>query len=228
MRLRGVWIGSFREASQCDLVLSVRKVFLILVALAGWAQAEQVQITSPLPLPITGNISASFTPPAVTTVTFNGVAQPVTATFNPPAITTVTFNGIAQPVTGSISNSTVSVVNASGSVLADNLNAKTTTSLSSATINTASTGDQTIIAGSGSQTIRVMRLIMTVSAATNLIFKNGASGFAWTGAMSMTANGSIVLDYTGEPWYVTSTANGFIINQSGTAQMSGTIWYTQS
>lgn len=93
-------------------------------------------------------------------------------------------------------------------------------------IDFSSTGDNTVIAGISGQTIRVWRIFFVLSAATNLTFKNGS--ISLTGAMSMAANGSFLLDLQGDPWFVTSSGNNFIINQSGTAQVSGTIFYSQS
>lgn len=98
--------------------------------------------------------------------------------------------------------------------------------LASSVINTNSTGDVTLISGVASKTIRVHKLFFVVDGTTNITFKNGST--AVTGAMSLTANGSFVLDFDGEPWFLTSPGNAFALNQSGTAQISGRIYYTQS
>lgn len=102
----------------------------------------------------------------------------------------------------------------------------TTAALTSAEIDFVATGANTLVAGVGGQTIRVFKLFLVVSAATNLTFRNGATDL--TGAMSMAANGTIVLDFDGEPWFVTSAGSAFVLNQSGTAQVSGAIRYRQS
>jgi hypothetical protein len=61
---------------------------------------------------------------------------------------------------------------------------------------------------------------------TNLTVKDGST--ALTGALPFANNGTFALDYDGEPWFITSAGNNFIINQSGIAQISGRVYYTQS
>lgn len=100
------------------------------------------------------------------------------------------------------------------------------TVFSSTTINTSSTGDNTLVAGLSSQTVRVYRMFFVVSAATTITFKDGSLGL--TGAMTFVSGGSFVIDFSGDPWFVTSPGNGFILNQSGTAQISGRVYFTQS
>lgn len=103
----------------------------------------------------------------------------------------------------------------------------TTATLTSAAISTSSSGDNTIVSGTGGQTIRVYRIVFVVSAAVNVTIKDGA-GTSLSGAMAFLPNGGLVLDFTSEPWYVTSTSNAFIINLSSAVQISGTVWYTKS
>ena len=99
-------------------------------------------------------------------------------------------------------------------------------SLTDAVVNSNATGDITIVAAVTGQQIHVYRLVIVVGAATNLTFKDGASTNL-TGAMNMLANGSITLDYDGgsKAWFTTTAGNAFVINQSGTAQISGKVSY---
>lgn len=103
----------------------------------------------------------------------------------------------------------------------------TTARLTSASIDVASSGDNTLITGVTGQTIRVWRLFVVVDAAVNLIFKDGASTNL-TGTMVMTASGAITLDFDSEPWFVTSAGNAFILNLSGAVGARGRVYYTQS
>lgn len=97
--------------------------------------------------------------------------------------------------------------------------------LKSAVINFNATGDNTIIAGVLGQTIRIMRMLLTTDgSSTTLTFKD-STPTNFTGAMTLSG---LILDDSGEPWYVTASGKGFVINQSGTAQISGTVWYSQS
>ena len=89
-----------------------------------------------------------------------------------------------------------------------------------------STGDNVIVAAVAGKTVRVFRIFFVTSAATNITIKDGA-GTSLTGAMSMGANGGFTLDLQGEAWFFTSVGNAFIINQSGTAQVSGAVYYQQ-
>jgi hypothetical protein len=38
----------------------------------------------------------------------------------------------------------------------------------------------------------------------------------------------MVLDLDAEPWFTTDAGDAFIVNQTGTAQLSGRIYYEQS
>lgn len=103
----------------------------------------------------------------------------------------------------------------------------TTDGLTEAIINFAASGDNTIVAGTASQTVRVYRIFFVVAAATNILIKDGA-GTNLTGAMSFSQNGSFTLDLTSNPWFVTSGGNAFIINSSNAVQISGRAYYTKS
>lgn len=100
---------------------------------------------------------------------------------------------------------------------------------SSAVINTASSGDNTIVAGVAGQTIRVLEMMLTAHAATNLTFKDGST--ALTGAMELTAAGAsfnFFIVCNGAPHFITSKGNNFVINNSNAVQLSGYILFTQS
>lgn len=93
-------------------------------------------------------------------------------------------------------------------------------------ISFSSTGDNAVVAAVANKQIRIYRLFFVVSAATNLIFKDGAS-VSLSGAIPFTANGGLVLDQSNDPWVTTTTGNAFIINQSGTANVAGIAYYQQ-
>lgn len=95
-----------------------------------------------------------------------------------------------------------------------------------AVIDFSNTGDNAVVSGSANQTIRVFRLFFVSSDATIITLKNGST--ALTGAMTLSAGGAFVLDYQCEPWFRTTAGNGFIISQTGTAQISGRIYHQKS
>ena len=104
----------------------------------------------------------------------------------------------------------------------------TTSGLTAASVSVAASGDNTLVAGVSAQTVRVFRLFLVVASAVNIQFKNATAGTALTGVMTMTAGGSFVLDFSGEPWFVTAVAGAFVLNLSAAVQVSGAVYYTQS
>lgn len=94
-----------------------------------------------------------------------------------------------------------------------------------APIDFSGTGDNTLVSAVAGRSVRVYHLILVVSADTSLTFKRGST--ALTGAMAMLANGSIVLDFQEQPWFETADGEALVLSQSGTAQVSGQVGYTQ-
>lgn len=103
----------------------------------------------------------------------------------------------------------------------------TTVLMARAAISTASSGDNTIVGAVALQTIRIHKLIISyVASPVTLLFKDGASTTLLTAPMN--TYGSIVLDFDGEPWFITTAGNAFIINLSAAVQIYGRAYYTQS
>lgn len=108
------------------------------------------------------------------------------------------------------------------------LNAQPTTQQTTvAAINFSASGDNTIIAASGSTTIRIWKLMLVVAGTTSLTIKDSAPT-SFSGAMPFTQGGSLVLDFDSEPWYLTAAGKAFVINSSNAVQVSGTVWFSQS
>lgn len=105
--------------------------------------------------------------------------------------------------------------------------APTAAALTGASISASSSGDNTLVSGTASQTVRVHRLLLVAAADCTITFKDGAST-SLTGAITLKAGGAIVLDLSADPWFVTSSGNGFVANLSGAVQISGRIYYTKS
>lgn len=103
---------------------------------------------------------------------------------------------------------------------------KTTEQLTRAAISFASSGDNTVVAASASNKFRLYAILLTV--ATPVAVKLGEGGPTyWTGAMTLSAGGGIVLAQQGEPHFITSAVNkAFLINLSAAVQCSGVVWYT--
>ena len=101
-----------------------------------------------------------------------------------------------------------------------------------AAIDFSASGDNDVIAAVPLLRVGVFQLFLVVDADTILTIKDG-TGIDLTGPMAMLANGAIVLDFVrgsreaDQPWFTTSAGNAFVINQSGSAQVSGRLYYTQ-
>lgn len=98
--------------------------------------------------------------------------------------------------------------------------------LNSAAVSFAAGGDNTVIAAITDTRIMVHRLFIVVAGATNITIKNGSTSL--TGAMPFAANGALVLDISGEPWFAVSKGSAFVVNLSAGVQVSGTVYYATS
>lgn len=96
-------------------------------------------------------------------------------------------------------------------------------SLIPAVVNDAS-ATITAVSSVAGKLIRVYRLFLVVGGVTNLTFQDGST--PQSGPLPMIANGSVVLDIDGTPWFWTSGRNNFEIANSGSVQVSGTVYYS--
>jgi len=198
----------------------------------------------------------TITNPVAVTGTFWQATQPVSGTVSATVSGTVTANlgtiaGVATETTLAALNTKVTACNTGAVTVSAALPAgtkiigkvgidqttpsttnaisfqkPTTSGLTEAKIDFAGTGDNTIVAAVNPQTTRCFKMFFVVSAATTVIIKDGAT--ALTGAMTFNAGGTFTLDQDGDPWFTGTSNTAFIINQSGTAQISGRMYYKQS
>lgn len=97
----------------------------------------------------------------------------------------------------------------------------------SVSVVTSTSATVTGVAAITGQIIRVYKMFLVVGGTTNLTFQDGTT--ALSGALPFVANGSIILDNSGTPWFTTSVGNAFNIGNSGSSvQVSGTVYYTAS
>lgn len=103
----------------------------------------------------------------------------------------------------------------------------TTKSLARAVLSSATFVNATVIvASSSAQTTRVHRLYFTITTASAVQFLNGST--AMTGNMTIGANGSMFLDLSSEPWFITSTNQSFSISATVTTAINGSVEYITS
>lgn len=96
-----------------------------------------------------------------------------------------------------------------------------------APINFSASGDNTIVAGVGGQTVRVFRMFLVAGAPCNLTFKD-STPVSYTGPIPLGKYGSIAFQLEGDPHFVTGSGKAFVINIDAVAQISGKIEYIQA
>jgi hypothetical protein len=203
--------------------LSVQVVSMPAVSLTGSVQVSG--ITNPITVnshlvSLTGTVSVQIV---------SSVALSITGSVQISGITNaITVNSHLVSLTGSIQVSGITApISITGTVTAEQRYAAPATSkLTRINISFSTSASSTLLAGVGGQTIRVHRILFTSSAATTAQFESSTS--AISGEMNFAANGALVLDNDGEPWYVTSTADPLRLHITTASQISGNLWYTQS
>lgn len=96
-----------------------------------------------------------------------------------------------------------------------------------------STGENVVIPAESGELIEVWQLFFTVDAATFITVRNGVGGTDLTPRLTFLTGGALVFDPVGDdrdptrPWFTTDTSAAFVLHQTGTAQVSGRIYYTQ-
>jgi hypothetical protein len=98
--------------------------------------------------------------------------------------------------------------------------------LTSAAINFSASGLNAIVAAVAAKTTKIHRIFFKVNGATTITFQDGST--ALTGPIQMLSNDSIILDFSGDPWFTGSTNTAFNLNSTNAVQVSGTVWYVQS
>lgn len=93
-------------------------------------------------------------------------------------------------------------------------------------INTAASGDTTLVAAVASQTTRVHRLKISVAGPVVVQIKDGATVLD---VFHFVGNGrNVILDFSSRPWYVTTANTALVINLSGAVQVDGRVEYVTS
>lgn len=94
-------------------------------------------------------------------------------------------------------------------------------------IDCASSGDNTVISGTSGQTIKIWSVFLWWNGSVSVILKDAATRNL-TGAMAGVAQSRFIKDEGVHPWYTLTAGNAFIVNLSGTVQVSGSIRYTKA
>lgn len=96
-------------------------------------------------------------------------------------------------------------------------------------LNFSSTAEQSIVAGTAGQIIRVYRARIFVAGTTNISIKSGTT--AQSGAVleviPFTAAGGLILDFDSRPYWASSVDNSFVLVSSNAVQVDGRLSYTK-
>jgi hypothetical protein len=100
-----------------------------------------------------------------------------------------------------------------------------------ADISISSSGDNTVVTAVSNRPIKVHQIFLVANGAVNVKFGNGDATQSPTyfnaTAINLSSGGSITLQYTGQPWWVTTVGNGFSINLSGAVACTGRVYYQE-
>lgn len=96
-----------------------------------------------------------------------------------------------------------------------------------AAIDTASSGDTTIVAAVTSKKIRVLSCFLVAAGAVNVRFESGAGGTALTGQMNLTTNSGFVLPYNPAGWFETGSGSLLNLELSGAVSVDGSLSYIE-
>lgn len=148
---------------------------------------------------------------------------------------TVQVAGTVAVSSGAVSVSSGTVVVSSANVFVTNSPFPTVfatpvaPTLASTRMVLATSGDNVVVTGVAGQAIRIFQLFFVVASAAEVMLRDSSvASPGYTGAMPFGANGSMVLDLNGEPWFTTPASAGFIVNLSVPAPVRGRVYWTQS
>jgi hypothetical protein len=102
--------------------------------------------------------------------------------------------------------------------------APTTSLYTAANVSVSASGDNTVVAGVVSQTIRLYALALTLAAPVDVTLKDGSTVLGTFQGVT-----SLIFDpLIGNPRWVTSAGNNLIVNLASAVACKGTVWFTQS
>lgn len=100
--------------------------------------------------------------------------------------------------------------------------------LTKVNVTATASGDTSVVTATASQTTKVYRLILENCGTADVSIKLRSASTDLCPALLLVRGGSITLDFSGEPWYVTATNEALNINLSVAGTVNGTVWYIKS
>lgn len=96
-----------------------------------------------------------------------------------------------------------------------------------ASIDVASSGDNTIVAAVNPKKLRVLSVFLVAAGAVNVRFESGAGGTALTGQMNLAANGGFALPFNPLGWFETASNTLLNLELSGAVSVDGCLTYVE-
>ena len=94
-----------------------------------------------------------------------------------------------------------------------------------ASIDAASSGNNTLVAAVSDKRIRVLSLFVVASGAVTVRFESSASGTALTGQMQVGSKGNINMSFNPEGWFQTVAGELLNMELSGATSVDGCLTY---
>lgn len=99
--------------------------------------------------------------------------------------------------------------------------------LLAAKIDAASSGNNTLVAAVASERVFVYRMFFLAVGAVDVEIRDGTTT-EMTGPMALNQTVGIWMDYSDEPWFITTAGNALVMNLSAAVQVSGRVYYKQA
>lgn len=100
--------------------------------------------------------------------------------------------------------------------------------LTRATVSASSSGDNSLVSATSSQTTKLYFLLIVNSGTADVNVKLRDGTTDKTGAMLLRPGGSLCLDFCGEPYVITSSNTALNLNLSAAVSVTGFIGYVKS
>ncbi len=94
-----------------------------------------------------------------------------------------------------------------------------------ASIDSAGSGDNTLVAAVAGKRIRVLSLFAITAGAVTVAFESAASGTALTGDMNVASKGSIIMPFNPEGWFQTVAGELLNMELGGATSVDGCLTY---
>ena len=98
--------------------------------------------------------------------------------------------------------------------------------LTNAAISISGSGQQVLVSATASQTTRVFRLMLVFHSDSTATLQSASTNL--TGAMQFRADDKLILDFDGEPWFVTASNEAFNVNLGSSITLTGFIQYEKT